>query len=78
VALLHGLTGLVLGFLLGWYLWTRWQLRAWGWIDAKYLDSWEGFAIVVLGPSILFGILGACLKERFWEDWHCPFWWRWW
>jgi hypothetical protein len=75
VMLLHGITGVVLGVLFGWWLWTRLQLRSLAWYGDNGLDSWGAFALVVLGPALLFGVLGACLKERFWESWRWPFWW---
>jgi hypothetical protein len=73
--LLHGATGAAFGALVGFFVWMRWDWRLRQFFQSHSLDSWTGFAFVVGGIALLFGLLACCLKERFWEDWRTPFRW---
>ena len=75
VAALHGATGSLIGLLVGLWVWLRWDLRLRWLAHSDVLDNWLSFAVIVGGFTVIFTVLAACLKERFWEDWRCPFWW---
>lgn len=70
VTVLHGATGMAIGVLVGFVIWSR-LVRPYSYA----LDSWAGFVIVVGGFTLAFTVLAACLKERFWTDWRSPFRW---
>lgn len=73
--MLHAGTGAAFGALVGLFAWIRWDWRQRMFFGSYALDSWAGFALVVGGSALLFALLAACLKERFWEDWRSPFRW---
>jgi len=64
---LHGATGFVFGLLAGLWIWAR--------TSRTFHDSDLAFLLIVGGVTLLFTVLAASLRERFWESWKSPFWW---
>jgi hypothetical protein len=65
----HASIGAVVGALVGFYVWS--------WVNIRLglHDTWWQFALFISAAALIFGVLAACFKERFWEDWRSPFWW---
>jgi hypothetical protein len=63
------------GAIIGFFVWIRWDWRFRVFFANNALDSWLGLALVAGGAAAVCAAFAACLKERFWDNWRCPFWW---